>query len=835
MIYVYLIKKRKIKLMNSLHSRLFFTHFYFADKCDQSAYDCTDRSDELNCSCNENEFQCQCYKNNPVDCKIYPSSLTRILRGCIPIEQQNDGIEQCPDGSDENYQVQKIVYCGQCDVTINRLNNISQCSLNSLISCDNSTCYNASSLLCSTFDCNATDLICMSNCMDNSNKQCNRAFQCDDGRLGLTFQLCDGIFDCLDKSDEIQNQHGFKCVGVGSSRKCVLPQRNLHDNIAQCSDESDLCKNNSCFQCFDRRLLISSKQVCDSIFDCYDWSDECLCEDNLNSDLCKQRFPSCGLFYADYESKHNFNLSFDYDYKSIVSINDDITKSTKTCQTRTEDYRLAILCDGRPECSDLSDECNCENPPEFCNATCHIDHNIGDRYCDGIEDDFYIISNKSNCFKGFEELNCPKRFVCKAGNKVSIDVDEICDGKQDCDDNRDEKDCGNNKNTVFSSDLEMIANPVLKSCFWIMSIVVICGNFYVIISTTKLFASTKLNQSSKYQYLIILNISIADMVMGIYLLVIAVYSVYYSGYYGQIDLEWRSSLRCSIIGSLAVLSSEASCFFMVLLTSFLLYKIYKPLSILSRSTGKYTLVIILGWLTSFVIAVLPTSPLTSEYFVHSVEFSNRFTRSQIWNKENITTFACRLAEMNNQSIKNNSNNWEFTKSFLMTNYPEYSPGVEFGYYGQTSVCMPRFYVYQGENAWEYSLAIITINFLSFIFIAVGYVCIFVKSRNKLEIMKNETEKTDSRLQRGISRIIITDFLCWIPICIIAFVKLSGIYVDDVAYIVTAGLLLPINSAFNPFLYSSLIDKLIGIFRKEKSSRENQQEFVDLKTLTEFTN
>ena len=820
--------------MNSLHLRMFFTHFYFADKCDQS-YDCTDKSDELNCVCNENEFQCQCYKNNPVDCKSYSASFGTRFTGCIPIEQQNDGIQQCSDGSDENYQVQKIVNCGQCDVTINRLNNVSQCHLNPLIFCDNPTCYNALSLFCSTSDCNTTDFICVSNCMDNSTKHCNRAFQCDDGRLGLTFQLCDGIFDCLDKSDEIQHQHGFKCVGVGSSRKCILPQRNLHDNVAQCSDESDLCKNNSCFQCFDRRLLISSKQVCDGIFDCYDWSDECLCEDNLNSDLCKQRFPSCGLFYADYESEHNFNSSSVLDYKSIISVHADITKSTKTCQTRMEDRRLATLCDGRPECSDLSDECYCKNPPEFCNDTCHINHNIGDRYCDGIEDDFYIISNKLSCFKGFEELNCPKRFVCKAGNKVSVDVDQICDGKQDCDDNRDEQDCGNKKNTVFSSHLEMIANSVLKSVFWIMSIVVICGNFYVIVSTTKLLASTKLNRSFKYQHLIVLNISIADMIMGIYLLVIAVYSIYYSGYYGQIDLKWRSSLRCSIIGSLAVLSSEASCFFMVLLTSFLLYRIYKPLSILSRSTGKYVLVILLGWLTSFVIAVLPISHLTSEYFVHSVEFSNQFTSSKVWSKENITTFACRLAEMNNQSIKNNSKNWEFTKSFLMTNYPGYSPGVEFGYYGQTSVCMPRFYVYRGENAWEYSLAIITINFLSFIFIAIGYVCIFMKSRNKLKTVKNQTEKTDSRLQRRILRIIVTDFLCWFPICIIAFVKLGGIYVDDVAYIVTAGLLLPINSAFNPFLYSSLPDKLIGIFKKHKSSRETQQEVIDLKTLTEFTN
>ena len=298
----------------------------------------------MNCSCNENQFECQCYKNNPVDCKV-SNIQHQTFTGCIPIDQQNNGIEQCPDESDENYQVQKTVNCGQCDVKINRLNNVSQCNLNPLISCDNSTCYNALSLLCSTSDCNTTDLICVSNCMDNSTKQCNRAFQCYDGRLGLTFQLCNGIFVCLDKSDEIQNQHGFKCVNVGSSRKCVLPQRNLHDNIAQCSDKSDLCKNNSCFQCFDRRLLISSKQVCDgtvyrvSVKLLYSLtrSDECLCEDNFNLSLCKKRFPSCPLFHADYKSENNLNSSFDLDYKSIINVNADITKLTKICQTKMED------------------------------------------------------------------------------------------------------------------------------------------------------------------------------------------------------------------------------------------------------------------------------------------------------------------------------------------------------------------------------------------------------------------------------------------------------------------------------------------------------------------
>ena len=692
--------------------------------------------------------------------------------------------------------------------------NVSECDKNEYSGLYyNSTCYNVSSLYCPFIVCNSTDLICLSNCSFNSTKQCNRPFQCNDGSLKLAFQFCDGIVNCYDKSDEIYNSRGFKCAGLKSTKKCVLPQRNLLDNVAQCRDESDLCINNSCFQCFDRRLKISSKQVCDGVFDCYDWSDECLCEVNFDKYICNTKFFSCNLFSSNNKVENHINSSSLLNDEFIINVNYDTTKSTKTCQTRLDDDRVATLCDGRPECSDLSDECDCPDPPGFCNHTCHKDHNIGDRYCDGIEDDFYNITNKSNCTKGFEELDCLKRFICKTGKKISIDIDQICDGKQDCDNNSDERDCKINHKSVFSSDLEMIANPVLKSCFWIMAISVISGNSYVITATIRHIKKTKLRESVKYQHLIVLNISFADFIMGIYLIIIAFYSAYYSGYYGQVNFEWRSSLRCSIIGSLAVLSSQVSCFSMIFLISHRLYTICKPFSTISFLGHK--LVFALIWLISFVIAVLPILPQTSEYFVHSVEFSNRFTQSSIWSKPNIIKFACRFAKLNNISIE--SNDWDSIQTFFIDKFPKYSPGVEFGYYGQTSVCMARFYVVRGENGWEYSLGIIIINFLAFVYIAVGYIIVFKKSfESQIKIKDVQRGTNRSTMQRRILRIIITDFLCWIPICIMAFMNFSGISVNDVAYDVSAGLLLPINSALNPLLYSPLLGEIMKTLRRLKS-------------------
>ena len=792
---------------------------FFADKCDQSIH-CVDKSDESNCLCNKNEFQCQCYKNNPVDCK-FKSEFMKDFTGCIPKEQYHDNITQCPDGSDES-QFTRNVLCGDFNVTITRLSDLTENDLIDFASYNNSCCHKVSSLQCDIDKCNKTDFICMST-FYNDTLKCNRSFQCNDGSLGLAFQFCNGNIDCPDKSDEVEDEVGFKCFGVKSTRKCVLPQRNLHDNVAQCNDESDLCRNNSCFQCFDRRLMISSKQVCDGVFDCYDWSDECLCEVNFNKPSCKDRFSFSCLLPTTLDKQKNNYITHSFNFTRSINVNYDKIKSTKSCKTRKKEQYRATLCDGRPECSDFSDECDCENPPEFCNDACHGILLVGDRYCDGIEDEFYKIINKSNCPKGFDEINCPKRFKCKNGNKISIDQNYVCDGIVNCDDESDEIGCKTENKKVFSSETEMIASPVLKYCFWIIGMIVISSNVYIIISTTRHLKNAKLNQVIKYNNLIILNISVADTIMGVYLLIIAIHSAYYSGYYDMFNHKWRSSLFCSMTGSLAVFSSEASCLFMVLLTSYRLYTIYKPFSISSLSNHKYKMLFVIVWLISLIIAVLPITYQTSGYFMHSAEFSNQFTRSRIWNVQNIKKFACRLAKLTNKSIENNSRGWFSTKSYFEKHFLVYSPGLKFGYYSPTSVCMPRFFVVQGESAWEYSLFVITLNFLCFFYIGMGYIFAFIKlSKSQIKINAKLREKNKSTMQKRISRIIITDFLCWIPICTIAFVKFSGTYVDDVAYVVSAALLLPINSAVNPFLHSSLLDDIIKALKTLSSKIKSLQ-------------
>ena len=134
---------------------------------------------------------------------------------------------------------------------------------------------------------------------------------------------------------------------------------------------------------------------------------------------------------------------------------------------------------------------------------------------------------------------------------------------------------------------------------------------------------------------------------------------------------------------------------------------------------------VLAWLAAVALAFIPMIRVSGSYFEKNIFFSNRFTITITGNKNFISNFACRLATIRDISIPDQGKNWQSVKAFLDNQFPEYSALKE-KYYSATSVCMPRFFVTRFESALEYTLIIISINFVCFIFIAISYIAIYIQ-------------------------------------------------------------------------------------------------------------
>ena len=114
-------------------------------------------------------------------------------------------------------------------------------------------------------------------------------------------------------------------------------------------------------------------------------------------------------------------------------------------------------------------------------------------------------------------------------------------------------------------------------------------------------------------------------------------------------------------------------------------------------------------------------------------------------------------------------------------------------------------IYSGS---DYSTVVfIGVNSVLFFLIAVGQGAIYrAMWANSKKMTLNEEQakrryKRDMAVARQLSLVVTTDFLCWFPICVMGLMAQNGLKIPDAAYAWSAVVILPINSAINPLLYT----------------------------------
>ncbi|XP_071041862.1 relaxin receptor 1 [Parasteatoda tepidariorum] len=113
----------------------------------------------------------------------------------------------------------------------------------------------------------------------------------------------------------------------------------------------------------------------------------------------------------------------------------------------------------------------------------------------------------------------------------------------------------------ISSIAHLLDSVVLRVSVWLVAFVAGLGNVAVLVGRF-LFA-----EPNEVHSFYIKNLSLADLLMSVYLFVIAAYDVIFRGEYIHHETNWRHSWQCNVAGFISTTSSEASIFILAVITT----------------------------------------------------------------------------------------------------------------------------------------------------------------------------------------------------------------------------------------------------------------------------
>ncbi len=162
----------------------------------------------------------------------------------------------------------------------------------------------------------------------------------------------------------------------------------------------------------------------------------------------------------------------------------------------------------------------------------------------------------------------------------------------------------------FLTCTRLLTLDFLRIVTWFAGIFGIFGNLFAIYSRFR----DRL-QSNKVQFLLITNLSISDLTMCIYLIVLLSVDAYVDFFPANSEL-WRKSPLCRFAGALSVLSSEVSAFLITLISIDRFLAIKYPFSGRRLGTRTARLAVLMIWLVAlcFSTAAFILSGKDSNYY-----------------------------------------------------------------------------------------------------------------------------------------------------------------------------------------------------------------------------
>ena len=317
---------------------------------------------------------------------------------------------------------------------------------------------------------------------------------------------------------------------------------------------------------------------------------------------------------------------------------------------------------------------------------------------------------------------------------------------------------------------------IIKSAVWLIGLSSIIANVVVLFWGCVQLRKEKSKRHGMKQKLLIVNLAAADLLMGIYLLILGAVDAHFGSYFPLHAETWRISPLCKVAAVLSVLSSEASLFFLTLISLDRFWVLSGHFSNSLLPTRMSRIVVIMTiWALAVTISIIPVGLEEQDFEFSQVCIGLPLAR-RIHFKTETNDVDISLTDherVNNMSVKS----LNITGTYLA---PGYSIGLFLG-----------------------------VNFFCCVTVAVCYstiFCILIHKHYMAHVhdfrMSVSRWKREVKTAYRMGLIVLTDLLCWMPIVIIGIlVQTSYTDLSPTTYAWVIAFALPINSAVNPFLYA----------------------------------
>ena len=146
----------------------------------------------------------------------------------------------------------------------------------------------------------------------------------------------------------------------------------------------------------------------------------------------------------------------------------------------------------------------------------------------------------------------------------------------------------------------LLSDRALLVVMWLIGLGALSGNVLVLVWRKRDTSTNVVNS------ILLQNLAASDLIMGIYMLIIASADIYFGDNFPMQSGSWRSGMTCRIAGTLSIISSEASVFFVTLISIDRFIVIRFPYSIRRLRKHSVRIVAIMTWAVSLVLGIVPS-------------------------------------------------------------------------------------------------------------------------------------------------------------------------------------------------------------------------------------